>query len=120
MGRFFMVNQRIRRVELADIVALHNNEPRKYQIPETRHINSIGIGDHVKVGVLNKDDLSQIVEHFWVRVIEIAEDGRYTGYIDNDPEILKNLKKKDKILLERKNIMASLIYSKPFKKAKNS
>lgn len=122
MGRFFMAktfeNQRIRRVALADIVAMHNKEPMKFQLPEARHLNSVSVGDHVKVGVLNKEDLTKIAEHFWVRVTEISEDGQYTGYIDNEPEILLNLKIRDKLVFSRNNIMAALVYNKASTRAK--
>lgn len=110
-----MTNQRIRRVDLADIVAMHEKEPNTYQVPEVRHFKTLGIGDHVKVGILNKEDLTKIVEHFWVRVIELEVDGQYTGYLDNTPEILTDLKIKDKIVFTRRNIMAIMSYPKPAK-----
>ena len=117
VGKYFMTNQRIRRVDLADIFALHEKEPNSYQVPNENSVKKVCVGDHVKVGILNKE-LTQIVEHFWVRVIEIAEDGVYTGYLDNTPEILTDLKKKDKIVFTRKNIMATMIYPKQNTKAK--
>jgi uncharacterized protein YegJ (DUF2314 family) len=43
-------------------------------------------------------------EHFWVTEIERKEDGKIFGVINNDPEIVKNVKLNERVAVPEENI----------------
>ncbi len=76
------------------------------------------IGQHVKVTLVPPEPVTLPCGHtassesIWVCVTDVnpipGEDTQYTGYIDNDPVVIKDLKWKDEITFTAKSVKQSL------------
>lgn len=90
-------------IHFLDAVKMHEENPETFQIPSQEEIDSITIGDHVKVCIWDEHNQP---ERMWVEVILIAEKHIYfQGLLDNVPIGLEHVKYRDSLLFGPENIL---------------
>jgi len=80
-----------------NIIGIHKScgEKRLKEFQKTFNKEDIKVGNFVKKAFEDKEE----VEHLWVIVDEIYDDG-IKGYIDNEVILLKNIKYKDYVKIK--------------------
>jgi hypothetical protein len=90
------------KIEDASQLALEN--PTTFFIPSPDDIKSISPGKDVKLIFTSTDPEESCGERVWVQV-ETANDGKFTGFLNNVPGCFKDLEYGDTIAFEGKNII---------------
>ena len=91
---------------LADVPALHKQFPRTFLKPYDDRLDTLKIGEHVKLVFLPVDPEIR-PERMWVIITKI-DGNRYWGTLDNEPSDVPNLKADDEIEFLRENIAQTM------------
>lgn len=87
---------------LEDVINRHNQDPR-FNIPSEDERSSITEGTLVKLIFVSDTEDEPGAERMWVEVKTLGVN--YTGLLDNDPTIIKNLSSGDSISFNNNNIL---------------
>jgi hypothetical protein len=93
--------------EMQDARQLARDNPRTLAIPSPEERQSIVPGDNVKL-IFTSADPEELVGERMCVMVESANDGRFSAYLDNVPNI-KGLERGDLIEFEEKHIIAIAI-----------
>lgn len=94
--------QRLHMPELADCEALHAEHPDTFELPDVSVRRGLGCGWLVKL-------IFEPGERMWVKVTaahesEYLDEVMYTGVLDNEPLMVKSLKRGDRVAFSPKHI----------------
>lgn len=89
--------------ELVNALQMHNQHPETFEIPDLSEIQSLKVGDFVKL-IFTQDGHS---ERMWVQIKSI-DNQKYLGRLDNIP-ILIDIDLNEIVSFEQKHIINTII-----------
>lgn len=84
--------------DLEDAQKIADQFPYTFYKPSREVISLLKVGNFAKLifGFKSDDSEAPRAERMWVKITDVT-DGRFTGYLDNDPAYIKDLKYKDPV-----------------------
>lgn len=88
---------------------MNRKHPDTFEIPTDEEINSLAVGDHVKLlFVPNEGIKEKFGERMWVKINDIWEDNTFVGNLDNEPITISDLKHGDIIMFKSEHVAGTL------------